>query len=70
MGGTGIADYHSFRILSAVWDPENPSGIVVKQVNRIGDTWFFEEGKIDFKARDAHQKSFSLGGFNVLEDIS
>ena len=54
VGGSGIADYHSFRILSAGRDPENPQGIQIKQVNRIGDNWYYEDCKVDFKAKDVH----------------
>ena len=71
LGGAGLTDNHSYRILSAGPSPEDNTNILVKKVFKTGEKqYFIEQTTFDPSGKTVHSIVSSLGHLDIAEDIS
>ena len=61
IGGVGMGDHHSYKILYAGPDPASNNRILIKKVFRANlNTYFYEDVRIDVVNKSVHTKSHQL----------
>ena len=71
LGGAGLSDNHSYRILSAGPSPEDDTKILVKKVFKTGEKqYFIEETTFDPSGKTVHSHVHSLGHIDITEKIN
>ncbi|CAI2382961.1 unnamed protein product [Moneuplotes crassus] len=67
IGGAGMGDTHSYRILYAGPDPADKNRLLIKKVFRTNEhTYFYEDIRLNVKDKTVHSKAHNL--FNDMKE--